>query len=67
MLAFGTDDRDKIWLETRRRALIELQKQKLVPEVPVVPVVPDVPDLFADMDAQVLGPERPQLTDDEVV
>ena len=67
LLTFGTDDRDKIWLETRRRALIELQKQKLVPEVPVVPVVPDVPvvavvdkfgDLFDDMDAQVLGPVR---------
>jgi hypothetical protein len=78
LLTFGTDDRDKIWLETRRRALIELTKQKLVPEVPVVPVVPEVPvvlvavvdkfgDLFGDMDAQVLGPVRPQLTDDEIV
>jgi hypothetical protein len=79
LLTFGVDDRNKIWLETRRRALIELKKQKVVPEVPVVPVVPDVPvvavvavvdkfgDLFADMDAQVLGPVRPRLTDDEIV
>ena len=30
-------------------------------------VVDKFGDLFADMDAQVLGPVRPRLTDDEIV
>ena len=76
LLTFGTDDRDKIWIETRRRALILLQQRKLEmvpqgPEVPVVPVVPLVVDkfgdLFADMDEQPLGRVVPQLSDAEVV
>jgi hypothetical protein len=35
--------------------------------VVLVAVVDKFGDLFGDMDAQVLGPVRPQLTDDEIV
>ena len=46
LLTFGIDDRNKIYCEARRRTIILLKKQKMVP-VPEVPVVPGGPDQCA--------------------
>ena len=75
LLTFGFADRNKIWLETRVRALILRRKLEMERQVPVpVPVPAVVPlavdrfgDLFADMDQEPLGPVVPQLTDEDVV
>ena len=69
-------DRNKIYFEARRRAIILLKQRKLTqgPVVPVVPVDGVVPpvdkfgDLFDDVDAQVsLVPAVLVQTDEEVV